>query len=50
MRLDKSKLEYLGKKSHSLPTSFALFRGLSQLTNNSRRITDKENTMYTYHR
>ena len=25
MGLDKSKLEYLGKKSHSLPTSFTLF-------------------------
>ena len=50
MGCDESKLEHLGKKSHSLPTPFILFRDLSQFTNNTRRITDKEHTMYTYHK
>ena len=43
---DQEKREGFWMEHHS-GRSFSLSRGLSQFTNNTKSITDKENTMYT---
>ena len=49
MILDLIKVNLnIREKSHLLLTSFALFRSLFPFTNNTKRITDKEDTMYIY--
>ena len=50
MECDGNKLEHLVKKLIPYQHHPHFFRGLSQFPNNTRRIAENENTMYTYHK